>query len=159
LDPVDRGSERLRENKRQVTSREDVEATPAGVLYGHGHLDRHQYEMIGYVTSLLHQVRRAMGGTLSVAGVWSAVTGALVQTTPGAPPIIGDNDARRILRRICARLDGSKALVLALAAEDTLPAIVVRAIERRTPVDLAQLENLRRGLDGLSPPRWWAAVC
>jgi len=73
--------------------------------------------------------------------------------------VAGDNRrARRTLAAICARLDGSKELVLSLAAEDGIPDFVVRALEGRlTPRDLVQLELLRRGLDGISAPRWWAA--
>jgi hypothetical protein len=151
---LDRGSEQLRARKRRATTREDVETTPSGILYGRGYLDRQQYDMIAYLTSLLRQVQRAMGGTLSVAALWSAVTGALTGTTPGLPPLVGDNGARQRLGRLCARLDGSKDLVLALAAEEGLPDIVWRALAHRlTPDDLVQLEALRRGLDGISTPR------
>ena len=88
----------------------------------------------------------------------SAIIGALTKTAPGLKPITGDNNARRTLASICARLDGSKELVLALAAEDGMPALVVRTLEGRlTPRDLVQLELLRRGLDGIAAPRWWAA--
>jgi hypothetical protein len=60
------------------------------------------------------------------------------------------------LTRICQRLDGSRDLVLELAAEQVLPPICARAAEQRlTPRDLIQLELLRRGLDGISPPRVW----
>jgi hypothetical protein len=52
-DPVDRGSEWLRAKKRAVTSREDIELTPAGILHGHGHLDNHQYSALAYLTLLL----------------------------------------------------------------------------------------------------------
>ena len=154
---VDRGSERLREKKRQATSRDDVEMTPAGVLFGHGHLDRYQYDALGFVTNLLRQVRKAMGGNQSVAGLWTAIIAAATKTAPGNAPIIGDNNARHILAQICARLDGSRDLILALAAEGAWPDIVVRAANHRlTPRDLVQLETLRRGLDGISAPRWWA---
>jgi hypothetical protein len=133
-----------------------VEVTAAGTLFGHGCLDHRQYATLGYVTSLLRQVQRAMGGTRSIAGVWSAIAGAVIKTTPGVPPITGDNNARHILERICSRLDGSKNLVLELAAEDgRVPDIVLRAADHRlTPRDLVQLELLRHGLDGISVPRW-----
>ena len=135
-----------------------VEMTPAGILFGRGHLDRYQYDALGFVTNLLRQVTKAMGGNLSVAGVWAAIIGALTKTPPRLPATIGDNDAPRTLAAICARLDGSKELVLSLAAEDGIPDFVVRALEGRlTPRDLVQLELLRRGLDGISAPRWWAA--
>jgi hypothetical protein len=107
------------------------------------------------VTNLLHQVRHAMGGNLSVAGVWSAIIGALTKTTPGIVPVIGDNNARRTLGRICAWLDGSRDLILELAGHGAVPGIVVRAANHRlTPRDLEALETLRRGLDGISAPRW-----
>ena len=66
---VDRGSERLRDHKRQATSGEDVEMTPAGILFGRGHLDRYQYDALAFMTNLLHQVCNARGGNLSVASV------------------------------------------------------------------------------------------
>jgi len=81
-----------------------------------------------------------------------------------APVIIGDYGARnalawicRRLERICRQLDGSRDLVLELGEERRLPDIVMRAAEHRlTPYDLTQLELLRKGLDGISPPRAWA---
>ena len=61
-------------------------------------------------------------------------------TTPAEAP--GDNNARYVLARICTRLDGSKELVLALAAEGPAPPIVLRALDcRLTPRDLVQLET------------------
>jgi len=56
-DPVDAGSPQLRARKRSATTREDA---------------------LAFVTSLLRQVHRAMGGNLSVAGLWTAIIGALV---------------------------------------------------------------------------------
>jgi len=70
-----------------------VEMTPAGILFGRGHLDRYQYDALGFVTNLLREVTKAMGGNLSVAGVWAAIIGALTKTVPGLPATIGDNDA------------------------------------------------------------------
>ena len=73
-------------------------------------------------------------------------------------PIIGDSNARHILAQICARLDGSRDLILMLAAEGRVPDIVLRAQgDRLTPGHLVQLETLRHGLDHISAPRWWAA--
>jgi hypothetical protein len=90
----------------------------------------------------------------SPPGVWAAILGALIKTTPGLEPIIGDHGARRQLERICRRLDGSRDLVLELAEEGQMPPICIRAAERRlTPRDLVQLELLRKGLDGISSPR------
>src|SRR5215831_15296721 len=71
-----------------------VEMTPAGILFGRGHLDRYQYDALGFVTNLLRQVTKAMGGNLSVAGVWAAIIGALTKTPPRLPATIGAPAAR-----------------------------------------------------------------
>jgi hypothetical protein len=153
-DDRDLGSALLRARKLAATGREDVELTAAGVLYGHGHLDNLEYSALGYVTQLLQRIARSFGRGVSPAGIWNAILGALIKTTPGFEPIIGDHGARRQLERICRRLDGSRDLVLALAAEGPLPPICLRALEQRlTPRDLVQLELLRRGLDGVTAPR------
>jgi hypothetical protein len=147
----------LRARKLAATSRDDVELTPAGILHGHGHLDRYEYDTLGRVTGLLQRIARSFGRGMSPAGIWNAVLGALIRTTPGFEPIIGDHGARRQLERICRRLDGSKDLVIELASEGPLPPICLRALERRlTPRDLVQLELLRKGLDGVTAPRSWA---
>ena len=141
----------LRAKKRRATGREDVELTPAGVLYGHGLLDHVQYSALGFVTELLQRVSRNFGRGMSSAGLWSAILGALTRTTP---PIVGDQGARRALEHVLRRLDGLRDLVLELAAEGPLPPICARAAEKRlTQRDCIQLELLRRGLDGISPPR------
>jgi hypothetical protein len=80
------------------------------------------------------------------------------QDHAGIEPIIGDQGARHTLERTLRRLDGSRGLVLELAAEGSPPLIVVRAAEGRlTRRDAVQLELLRKGLDGISPPRAWEA--
>ena len=151
---VDHGSPRLRARKLALTMREDVEMTGAGVLYGHGHLDNAQYSALGWVTALLRRISRSCGHGISPAGIWNAILGALIKTTPGIEPIVGDQGARRALEHILRRLDGSKDLVIELAAGDALPPICIRAAGHRlTPRDLVQIELLRRGLDGISPPR------
>ena len=128
--------------------------TPGGVLFGHGHLDNAQYSALGYVTQLLQQVSRSMGRGVSANGLWSAIVAAGSGSAGYVLSLTGDLGARRQLERICRRLDGSRDLVLELAAEQGLPAICVRAAEQRlTPRDLVQLELLRKGLDGVSPPR------
>ena len=81
---IDRGSEWLREKKRQATLRDDVEMAPAGVLFGRRHLDRYQYDALAFVTLLLCQVTKAMGGNQSVAGLWTAIIAAAAKTVPGA---------------------------------------------------------------------------
>jgi hypothetical protein len=154
----DLGSERLRAKKLAATGREDVELTPAGILYGHGHLDRHQYDALGHVTELLQCVARAMGRGVTVNGLWLAIVAAGSKAASASLPLAGDLGARRQLDRICRRLDGSRELVLELAQEGPLPPICARAAGRLlTPRDLVQLELLRQGLDGISPPHQWAA--
>jgi hypothetical protein len=96
-----------------------------------------------------------MGGNLSVAGLWAAVLGAATGGRRAVPAILGDAGARARLARICARLDGSRTLVLQLAAENRTPAVVARAATHRlTPGDQAQLERLRTGLDSIREPEW-----
>jgi hypothetical protein len=153
-DDRDYGSPLLRARKLAATSRDDVEMTPAGVLYGHGHLDRYEYDTLGRVTELLQRTARSFGRGVSPAGIWNAILGALIKTTPGFEPIIGDHGARRQLEQICRRLDGSKDLVIELASEGPLPLICLRVLARRlTPRDLVQLESLRKSLDGVTTLR------
>jgi hypothetical protein len=90
---------------------------------------------------------------VSPAGIWNAILGALIKTTPGIEPMVGDQGGRRTLEHVLRRLDGSRDLVLELAEEGRMPPICVRAAEHRlTPRDLVRLELLRKGLDGI-PPR------
>ena len=61
--------------------------------------------------------------------------------------------ARDRLARACRHLDGSRALVIALA-EGAAPPIVRRVVEHRmTPADSETLENLRQGLDRIARRR------
>jgi len=151
---VDLGSPRLRARKLALTLRDDTEMSGPGILFGHQLLDRYQYDTLGYVTLLLRRIARSFGRDASPSGVWAAIVAAASRTPPGAPVIIGDYGARDTLARICRRLDGSRDLVLELAAEGPMPPICVRAVEHRlTPRDLVQLELLRKGLDGISSPR------
>ena len=95
---------------------------------------------------------------LKLSVVRTAMLGAATSGRPGFPPPSGDAGARDRLARICRQLDGSRELVLELAAEQRLPPICVRAAESRlTQRDGVQLELLRKGLDGISAPGWWAA--
>jgi hypothetical protein len=141
----------LRAKKRVATSREDVEMTPAGVLYGFGHLDNAQYSALGWVTQLLRRIARSFGRDASPSGVWAALLAAASRTPPSALPIIGDYGARDTLARICRRLDGSRDLVLELAEEGPMPPICVRVAEHRlTYEDEGALTRLRDGLDRIS---------
>ena len=111
---------------------------------------------LGWVTSLLHRITRSFGRGISPAGIWNAILGALIKTTPGIEPIVGDQGARRALEHVLRRLDGSRDFVLELGEEGPMPPICVRAAEHRlTPRDTVQLELLRKGLDGISPARRW----
>ena len=155
---ADRGSAELRAKKRQATGREDIELTGGGVLHGLGYLDRQQYDTLGVITQLLQRISRSFGRGMSPAGLWSAILGALTKTTPGFEAITGDQGARLALERIVRRLDGSRDLIVELAAEEALPPICVRAAERQlTPRDEVQLELLRRGLDTIPAPRTGSA--
>jgi hypothetical protein len=141
----------LRARKRAATTREDCEVTPGAVLYGRGHLDNLQYDKLGVVTALLRHVQGAMGkGSLSVAGIWTALTDRS-HTRRTALPLIGDGGARRQLARVCRQLDGCRSLVIALAEERSVPPIVLRAIAQRlTERDFVTLETLRKGLDAIT---------
>jgi hypothetical protein len=143
----------LRARKRIATGREDVELTPAGVLYGHGLIDNQQYSALGYVTQTLQTIARSFGRDASPAGLWLALVAAASRTRPSIPAVVGDHGARLALENICRRLDGSRDLIIELAREETLPPICLRvAGHRLTPRDLIQIELLRRGLDGITLP-------
>jgi hypothetical protein len=119
----DTGSAALRARKRAITGREDLPIDGTGVLYGHGLLDRAQFDTLSMVTEVLIRVTRAWGGRDgNVTGLWTSITGAMIGTG-FAPPRVADDrgsladKARRQLQRICQRLDGSRNLVVALAKE------------------------------------------
>jgi hypothetical protein len=69
-----------------ATSREDIEMTPAGVLYGFGHIDNAQYSALGWVTQLLRWIGRSFGRDASPSGVWAALLAAASRTPPGDYP-------------------------------------------------------------------------
>jgi hypothetical protein len=73
----------------------------------------------------------------------AAITGALGGTgSPSVPTGVGDgvDQARTVLCRMLARLDGSRDLVVALA-EGRVPEFVVHAVEHRlTRADEAALD-------------------
>ena len=134
-----------------MTTREDIEVTPAGVLYGRGHLDNAQYSKLGIITQLLRKVQMAMGkGSLSVAGIWRALIDRSY-TRITALPLPGDHGARHQLAQVCRQLDGCRSLVIELAEERTVPSIVIHAIQHCLgPQDLVALERLRQGLDAIT---------
>jgi len=149
---VDRGSERLRSNKRLLTGREDLPLDPAGVLLGRELIDHQQYSTLSLITDWLQRAARAWGGKDgSVHGLWNTILAALTLTTgaPGQVPPGADN-ARYRLARALQRLDGSRDLVVALA-EGRTPPLIIRAVERcLTREDEADLSRLRAGLDRLA---------
>src|SRR5215469_1568505 len=71
VDPVDHGSAELRAKKLHLTGRVDVEMTASGTLFALGHLDRYQFDAIGWVMELLRRVGHAMGGSSAVHGLWT----------------------------------------------------------------------------------------
>jgi hypothetical protein len=127
---VDLGSARLRARKRAVTGREDLELNGAAVLFGHGHIDREQYDTLAEIRRWLEAMARAWGGLGGVTGLWYAITGAAVPTGFARRQDAGlaglADGARRRLQRICRGLDGSRDLVIELA-EGKVPVIVVHA--------------------------------
>jgi hypothetical protein len=151
---IDAGQARLIANKTRLTGRPDVEMTPAGALYGLGHLDNAQYSTLGAVTRLLRRVSVAMGGLVSPARLWTSLLAAGSRPSSFLPPLIGDQSARLQLARACRELNGCKSLVIDLAEEITVPPLVLRAIRRElTYHDMVMLEELRRALDDLQLPR------
>jgi hypothetical protein len=149
---VDEGSPLLLAKKLRFTGRGDVEMNGSGVLFGHGLIDRQQYDMLGVVTLLLRRVAAACGRGYTVHGLWLAILSAATRTGYTVP-LLGDQNARRSLERMCGCLNGSRALVIELA-EGRLPAIVLRAASQRlTPFDRVEIDELRAGLDDLAAPR------
>src|SRR4051794_34681843 len=106
-DDRDYGSAWLRAKKLRTTSRDDIELTAAGVLFGRGLIDRYQYDTLGQISRLLQQISRSFGRDASPAGLWAALLAAGSRTPPGALAIVGDQGARRALERTLRRLDGS----------------------------------------------------
>jgi len=140
----DLGTPPLREKKRATTGREDVAMTPAGVLYGHGHLDSAQLRArfchpAPAAVSPRDRVR-ADGGRLVAShrrcGIAKQHLHPAADRRPGRPAPSGGG--------LPASLD-SRDLVLDLAAEGSLPPICIRVAEHRlTPRYEVQLELLRR---------------
>ena len=107
---------------------------------------------------MLQRIALAWGGRDgSVGGLWTAITTAMVSSFAPTPVSAGGfglaEAARRRLERACQRLDGSRALVIAVA-EGKVPEVVVHVIERRlTAVDAVALERLRQSLDDIGGER------
>jgi hypothetical protein len=154
---VDLGTARLRLKKLRATGRTDVEMTPAGILFGRELIDRYQYDSLAFVTMLLRRVARSMGRQFTVDALWRGLLAAGSPPSSFVPSIIGDSNARLTLARICRRMNGCRVLVIELAEERSIPPMVVRAVEHRlTPLDLVELEELRKCLDDIRAPGWWA---
>jgi hypothetical protein len=150
---IDEGSDALRLRKLMLTGRADVEMDAAGILFGRDLIDRAQYDQLGRIALLLRRVAVACGHGFNVSGLWASIVAAGARMGSTAPPLTGDLGARGALERVCGRLNGSKVLVLAIA-ENRMPPIVLRAAaQRMTPVDMAEIAELRAGLDDLSRPR------
>jgi hypothetical protein len=144
----------LRARKLWLTGRLDLPLDGAAILYAHDKLDRQQFDTLGHITLLLRRISRGWGGDGGCTGRWSALTGASIPTR-AAPAALAQRmgvaeHARRQLGRILRQLDGSRALVIALA-EGEAPPIVRRLInDRSTPDDSVTFEILRHGLDRIS---------
>jgi hypothetical protein len=155
--PPDPGTPQLRRLKLRATTRTDVEINGSGVLFGRGHLDAAQYDVLSTVTMWLSRLARGWGGTGGVGGLWAVIIGAAVPTGFVRPQNViaaGIADgARRQLERALTRLDGSRDLVVSLAEGHT-PPIVLHAIQDRfTGADEIELDKLRSALDALGGGR------
>jgi hypothetical protein len=124
----------MRAKKRRATTRDTLEISPVGVLYGRGHLDAQQYDALGLISTWLRRAARVWGGKDgSCEGLWHAITGALISTGFAPVPVDSGNfglgdQARRALQRACRTLDGSRALIIGLA-EEQIPDLVLHVIE------------------------------
>jgi hypothetical protein len=132
LPPVDHGTPQLRGRKFRATKRDDIELTGPGILYGHGHLDRHQYDQLGEVAVTLQLLAKNLGPRPNaVANLWRAIVGAGIGAAySGVPSSIGElaGIARTRLERMLSRLDGSRDLVIAVAESRPLP-LIERVLE------------------------------
>jgi hypothetical protein len=149
---VDLGSDWLRAKKLRLTTRGDVEMDGAGILFGRDLLDRPQYDQLSVITLLLRRITAACGRGYTVHGLWQAIIAA-GSRTGYTVPLLGDMNARQALAQVCERLNGSRALVTALAEGQT-PPIVLRAVAHQlTAEDAVALQELRASLDDLVSPR------
>jgi hypothetical protein len=160
--PVDLGTNELRRRKRQVNAgREDLEVDAAAALHAHGHLDHVQFSTLGALTAMLRTAARSWGGGSDggVTGLWNAVVAAGSRRNYFAPPTaddaVGPGDrARRRLGHILRLLDGSRALITALAEQREVPPIVLHVIEGQVDaVDKIMLAKLCDALDRIAGRR------
>jgi hypothetical protein len=152
----DKGTRELRRKKRRATTREDLEVTPIAALFGHGLLDATQQNTLAQIADWMRQLARNLGPKPeAVAGFWGALTGAAISAQGSVPASVGPGAdyARYVLRRMLRRLDGSRELVLQLAANRPVP-LVMRAIENRLGrANEIALDLLRRDLDRVARRR------
>jgi hypothetical protein len=152
--PPDHGTAELRRRKIRATTRDNIELNGAGVLFGRNLIDVEQYNMLTTITLWLERLARAWGGLGGVHALWLSIVGAMVPTAfvrPQDNTVAGLADgARRALVRALRELDGSRALIVALA-ENQVPPLVLHVLEGQiTPADEAELVRLRLGLDHLA---------
>jgi hypothetical protein len=149
----DKGTSQLRRHKRRLTSRDDVEISGPGILFGHGHLDRQQYDLLDEVTGALRLLAASLGPRQNaIAGLWAAITGASTVAPYAMPTSVKPlaDAARRRLARKLERLDGSKDLIVAIASDQPVP-LILHAIEGRLDAqDHHDLEKLKGWLDALA---------
>jgi hypothetical protein len=146
----DQGTSELRRRKRQATTQVDVELTAAGILFGRDLLDRQQYDRLDEVTSLLRLLARNLGPRPdAVAGLWAALTGAMIGRGLVTPASVGPLApiAQRKLARMLERLDGSRDLVIAIAENRPVRLVAHALAGRLDGADYVNLELLKTGLD------------
>jgi hypothetical protein len=154
-DPRDEGTNELQARKLLATTRPDLEASAIGVLYGRALIDARQYQTLSELTLALQRLARSCGGTGGVEGLWQGIIAAMTRKSYAPVPEADGgfslaDAARRQLARALSRLDGSRALVLALVGGQ-VPPLVIRALERRlSPEDEAALSKLHVGLDRIA---------
>ena len=149
----DYGTTELRSKKLATVRRVDLELTGIDILFGRGLIDAEQRDQLGEVAELLRILARHLGPKPNAtSALWTAILGAALRGgNAGMPSSVGPaaDYARFRLERICRRLDGSRALIIALA-EDRRPPLIVHILAGRLDdQDLDDLERLRSGLDAL----------
>jgi hypothetical protein len=61
VDPIDEVSPLLCQHKHRLTGEETIELSTAGILFGHGCIDRVQYDTLGNITLWLRRLARELG--------------------------------------------------------------------------------------------------